>query len=54
MKKWFVKNWMAKITSLLLAIALWFLINEHLMRKSQTGDDARPPTGTTVPPEVNL
>ena len=45
---------MAKSVSLLVAIALWFLINEHLKRKSQMGDDVRPPTGTTVPSGGNL
>ena len=30
MKKILAKNWMAKIASLLLAIALWFLINVDL------------------------
>ncbi len=33
LKKWLLKNWMAKIASLLLAIALWFLIDDHLTDK---------------------
>lgn len=44
---------MAKQASLLLAIALWFLISEHLRQKSKSGDgESRPPTEITVPEEI--
>ena len=29
LKRWFGKNWMPKMASLLVAIALWFLINGY-------------------------
>jgi len=30
LKKWFLRNWTAKIAALALAIAIWYLINLHL------------------------
>ena len=49
MKMNLTKNWIAKILSLLLAIAIWFLINEHLKR----GGAVAPvrPFGAPVAPE---
>ena len=43
LKKWFGRNWIAKIASLLLAIALWFLINGNLDKAGNgTEDDPDP------------
>ena len=41
------KNWIAKILSLLLAIAIWFLIKDHLA----TGEGPFPPPRAILVPE---
>ena len=46
---------MAKIASLLLAIALWYLIDQHLRKGGAfemlpSDRESRTPTGETVPP----
>ncbi|MCB1093236.1 MAG: hypothetical protein KDL87_16975 [Verrucomicrobiae bacterium] len=35
MKQFFLSNWKAKFTSLLLAVAIWYLIDVNLSRPSQ-------------------
>lgn len=40
-------NWIAKILSLLLAIAIWFLIKEHLA--TGVGPFSKPPKAIVVP-----
>jgi YbbR domain-containing protein len=40
-------NWIAKILSLLLATAIWFLIKDHLA--SGDGPTGKPPRATIVP-----
>jgi hypothetical protein len=41
------KNWIAKVLSLLLATAIWFLIKNHL--DSDDGPTGMPPRATIVP-----
>ena len=40
-------NWIAKILSLLLAIAIWFLIKDHLER-TMDGPSGKPPKAIPV------
>ena len=48
LKKWFAKNWTPKIVSLLLAIALWFLINGY-QRSTGGSSDGKDPFARSGP-----
>jgi len=41
------KNWIAKVLSFLLAVAIWFLIRDHL--KEGGGNPSVPPRAIVVP-----
>ncbi|MEM7696992.1 MAG: hypothetical protein AAF236_01145 [Verrucomicrobiota bacterium] len=45
LKQFFVRNWRGKLTSLLIACAIWYLIRNHLGREA----DPFPVPGTTTP-----
>ena len=55
LKNWVTNNWMAKIASLLLATALWFLINDHVTDRGKPyewgpGTPPLPPVSPQTPP----
>ena len=46
LKALFIENWPAKLTSLLISIAIWYLIRNHL----DADNPSFPVPGTTSPP----